>query len=102
MNRSPWPDEGKVVQGAFRKGVWVLARPWYGNFQLTQLRRLFPVVFWFPFLTFKTKWVHCYIGWKPIFLEDPAFYWRELDVVKAHEGKQFVQLSARIGYGEIS
>lgn len=105
MNYSPWPDEGKTMQFTWRKAVWTLARPWYGAnnviYTLRDLTRLFPITFWFPFFTFRNKWLHIYFGWKPIAPHlDPAFYWRELAMIDMSGNTLYVQLSVRWGYGE--
>jgi hypothetical protein len=105
---SPWPESGKRFGFAWRKATWALARPWYdfaGNgIPLSALRWFSPITARFPFFTLNIKWqgygVHAYIGWKPITMTDPRFYWRELDVVKGNKGL-FVQLSARWGLGKI-
>jgi len=62
------------------------------------------VKFGLPRITLQTKYFHWYAGWKPITLDDPGFYWRDLDTVKQwrSENRQFVQLSWRWGVGEIS
>lgn len=108
MNYSPWPDEGKRVRFEWRRATWALARPWYemGGVQheLRELTWLSPLTFWFPFLSVRTRWVHFYLGWKPITLEDPGFYWGELDWARElrGQGRPFVQLGARFGFGGIS
>lgn len=104
----PWPPEGKSFEFRWRKATWCIVRPWYGYnsmfVPLTAVRFMFPVTFWFPFLTIRTKYFHCYYEWKPITLDDPGFYWRDLDVVKQWraEGRLFVQGGARQGTGSIS
>lgn len=103
----PWPLSG-WLNFRFRKATWCVVRPWYGYnntfIPITAVRFMFPVHFWLPFLTIRTKWWHWYCGWKPISLDDPGFYWRDLDVVQRwrSEGRQFVQLSWRWGVGAIS
>lgn len=99
----PWPID-KAVDFRFRRGVWALARPWYGIMPLTALYWISPIRFWFPFFTLKTKYFHWYVGWKPIPLGDPKFYWRDLDVVQQwiKEDRLFVQLSWRWGWKEAS
>lgn len=103
----PWPL-ASWIDFRFRRGVWALARPWYDlqypSIPLTALHWFTPLRFWFPFLTIRTRWFHWYLGWKPITLEDPAFPWRDLDIVRRWraEGRQFVQLSWRWGVGDIS
>lgn len=107
-NSSPWPDPGRSVYFAWRKAVWALARPWYGynnvRHELADIEWLSPLIFWYPFLSVRNRWFHFYIGWKPITLDDPAFYWRDLLPVNTWriKGRQFVQLSARWGLGTIS
>lgn len=104
---TPWPQTGRF-EFRWRRAVWALARPWYGaknvRYALSDLARIWPISFWFPFVTYRGPWVHWYIGWKPISLDDPAFYWRELATISAlHKaGAQFVQASARWGVGEVS
>lgn len=104
-NYSPWPDEGKKWRFEFRKATWMLARPWYGannvKYELSDLTRLFPITFWFPFISYRSKWFHAYLGWKPIPPHlDPAFYWNKLKIFDV--SKLYVQLSARWGFKEIS
>jgi hypothetical protein len=106
-NYSPWPDPGKWYRVEFRKGTWMLARPWYGahnvQYQLNELTWLSPITFWFPFISVFNKYFHFYIGWKPIPPHvDNAFYWNKLWLARQYirEGRLFVQLSARWGLGE--
>ena len=83
----PWPAPGRWLDFRWRRAVWTLIRPWYGyNIKVGGYG------------------IHGYIGWKPITLDDPAFWWRDLDIVKQWraEGRQFVQLSWRGGIGAIS
>ena len=108
MNYSPWPDEGKRWRFEWRKAVWALARPWYGAnnviYTLPELTWFSPIAFWFPFVAYRSSKIHFYLGWKPITLDDPAFYWRALFVVDEwrKQDKLFVQLSVRFGFGGIS
>jgi hypothetical protein len=108
QNYSPWPADGHRVRFQCRRATWALARPWYGannvRHELKELRWLSPITFWFPFVSVRTRFIHFYIGWKPITLDDPAFYWRDLDWARELRaiGRQFVQLSARGGFGAIS
>lgn len=108
MNYSPWPDEGEHWRFEWRWATWMLCRPWYGanniKYELSEIRWLSPLSFWFPFLSYRSAKFHAYLGWKPITLEDPAFYWRDLDLARELISKDrlFVQLSARWGVGEIS
>jgi hypothetical protein len=83
----------------------MLARPWYGannvKYELSDLTRLCPITFWFPFFTVFNRAFHLYIGWKPIPPHlDPAFYWRELKMFDASGDTLYVQLSARWGFGK--
>lgn len=104
----PWPEDGRWVELRWRKAVWPLIRPWYGYnnklIPITAVERMTPITFWLPFFTLKTKYFHWYLGFKPITLDDPGFYWRNLDIVKKwrDEERQFVQLSWRWGIGNIS
>lgn len=107
----PWPINS-WVDFRFRKCVWMLVRPWYGYnnkfIPITAVRWMTPIRFWFPFFTYNIKILgygfHGYIGWKPLTLDDPGFYWRDLEsVIKwRQEGRLFVQLSWRGGIGQIS
>ena len=108
----PWPADGRWFDLRWRRAVWTLIRPWYGYsnkfIPVTAVERMTPVVGWLPFFTYNIKiggyGIHGYIGWKPITLDDPAFWWRDLDIVKRWraEGLLFVQLSWRGGIGAIS
>jgi len=109
VNYSPWPDEGKRWRFEWRKATWMLCRPWYGanniQYDLNEMTWLSPITFWFPFVSFRSKTFHAYLGWKPIPPHlDPAFYWRKLWIARKwiEQGRLFVQLSARWGVGEIS
>lgn len=101
---SPWPAPGRFIELRLRRAVWCSVRPWYGSFELYDIYRVFMLRCLFPFFTVNTKWFHLYIGWKPITLDDPKFYWRLLDVAEKgkKDGVLFVQLSARWGLGAIS
>jgi hypothetical protein len=103
-NLSPWPDEGRTVQFMFRKATWVYAWPIYNEnnviHTLADLKRLLVAPFWFPFLTVNNRFFHFYIGWKPLNMEDPGFFWRDLNCIK--KNILHVQLSARWGFGDIS
>jgi hypothetical protein len=65
----PWPLTG-WIEFRWRKATWCIIRPWYGYknlfIPLTAVQFMLPITFWFPFLTIKTKYFHCYYGWKPI------------------------------------
>ena len=104
----PWPTSG-WIDLRWRKAVWCSPRPFYGAnnalYTLHYLTRLWMFSFWLPFLTVKTKWIHFYIGWKPISpYRDLAFYWSKLEMVreKMRTKALFVQLSVRWGIGKIS
>ena len=108
-NYSPWPAEGKRTRFEFRRATWALARPWYNangakRTTLEDLVRIWPVTFWFPFFSVRTAYVHFYVGWKPINLSDPAFYWRDLGHIQrlVTAGRLFVQGGGRMGVGKIS
>lgn len=109
----PWPDEGKLFSFRWRKGVWLIVRPWYEannvDYRLDDIWFLCQFKSWFPFFSWNLKWrgfgIHGYIGWKPIPVAlDPAFDWSKLDVAQKHirNGELFVQCSMRGGVGEIS
>ena len=109
MNYSPWPDEGKRWRFEWRAGVWMLVRPWYGAhdviYELHQITWMSPVRFWFPFIAFRSRRLHFYLGWKPIPVhQDNAFFWNKTDIAKKFisENRLFVQLGARCGVGSIS
>jgi hypothetical protein len=102
---SPWPEPDRWFAFALRRAVWVSANPFYGE-QYTvgpncpeqfKVRRG-----WFPFITVNTRLFHFYIGWKPITLADPKFYWRDLVVNDWLNHELFVQLSARWGAGALA
>lgn len=103
--QSPWPSKG-WFEIRLRKAAWVLVEPIYNEngaqHSLDELTTLFFLTGWFPFVTFFCPWFHFYIGFKPISMEDPAFFWRDMKFAKAlrDEGTQFVQLSARWGLGD--
>lgn len=108
----PWPPAGRWFDLRWRRATWTLVRPWYGYnnrfIPISAVQRMWPITARLPFLTWNIKiggrGIHGYMGWKPITLEDPAFYWRELDIIKqwSSEGRLFVQLSIRGGIGAIS
>jgi len=109
----PWPAAGKWIEFRFRKGVWLIVRPWYEannvQYKLEDIWFLAQFKSWLPFLTWNIKFmgygIHGYCGWKPIpVANDPAFDWNKLDVAQKHirEGALFVQLSVRGGIGKIS
>lgn len=111
MNYSPWPDAGKRWRFEWRKATWMLCRPWYGannvKYELRQLTMLFPITFWFPFVSYVRKWdgnkiagFHFYLGWKPIMPHlDPAFVCHELNIVDKTGNTKYVQLGSRMGIG---
>lgn len=96
---SPWPAAGRSFYFTWRNVVWVRANPWYGEYSERpsnlKVRRL-PL----PFLSINTRWFHLYLGWKPITVEDPKFYWAKW--VDYKPGELFVQMSSRWGGGSIS
>lgn len=104
----PWPLTG-WVELRFRRATWMRATPWYmaagvQPFTGKDVSYFWTLRFWLPFLTWRTKWIHGYIGWKPIpVANDPAFGWRDLtEAQKAIAGNElFVQLSMRGGTGDI-
>ena len=105
----PWPADGKWIEFRWRKATWMRATPWYmasgvpfftGN-DVTYFQTF---RFWFPFLTWRTRWIHGYIGWKPIPVAlDNAFGWNTLKAAQQAiaNGELFVQLSVRGGIGNI-
>lgn len=103
-NFSPWPE--KYFWFTWRKVRWVYgAEPWYGDYTLRDLQVAPRFKDWpLPFLSVVTKWFHFYVGWKPITLQDPKFYWRSLLHWKpAHNSTMtYAQLSIRWGKGKIS
>ena len=111
MNYSPWPEPGKRWRFEWRKATWMLCRPWYGannvKYELRQLTMLFPITFWFPFISYTRKWendrvagFHCYLGWKPIPPHlDSAFLFTKLDMFDGTGETLYVQLSGRWGAG---
>ena len=104
----PWPPEGDAVELRLRRAVWAAPRPVYeakgAQYELADLVRLTIWRGWFPFLTVRTRLVHFYIGWRPVTMDDPAFYWRDLRAVDAlrRAGALFVQFGIRWGVGAIS
>jgi hypothetical protein len=107
---SPFPPPDKKIDLRFRPAVWVYVEPMYNengaHHALSEVYRALFVLFWFPFfcwnLTYKGFGIHGYVGWKPIpVADDPAFFWRDLDVAKKYIGEKrlFVQLSVRGGFG---
>lgn len=101
---SPFPPPGRPLWFTWRFAVAVRARPNYGPHPLTELRHLTIRRGWWPFLSWNFAGFHGYIGWKPITLHDPAYYWRVLAGVEEYRKRDclFVQLSARLGLGEVS
>ena len=109
----PWPTADKWFEFRWRDAVWMVVRPWYEannvNYKLEDIWFLAIFKGKFPFFTYNIKingyGIHGYIGWKPIPVAlDPAFDWNKLDAAQklVKEGKLFVQLSWRGGYGKIS
>ena len=104
MNYSPWPAEGKWFRLERNYGVVVDAKPFYGDYKLSELESISLMVGKHWFLSFRCPWFHFYLGAKPITLEDPQFYWRSYWEVMEYrqDGFEFYQQSARFGFGEVS
>lgn len=99
---NPWPREGSTIEFRFRKGIWLHhAEPWYGDYTTEALiEQPKATRGYFPFLTYRSKRFHFYIGWKPIPAQyDPKFFWYHL-LPKTKRGPLYFQLSARYGYGD--
>lgn len=108
MNLSPWPDAGRRLQWFYRRAVWAQVDPLYNengaHHEVEEIAKFRLWLGWFPFLTTNNRLFHAYLGWKPIFPSlDPAFYWRDLPAAQVYiqQQRQFVQLSARWGWGRI-
>ena len=102
LDYSPWPAEGKHFWATIRKATWVDAEPFYGKYNVWDVKKFHARDFWFPYIAFRSKSFHFYIGWKPIFVGargDPKFYWWPL---VEDRGPLFVQLSCRWGSGDVS
>lgn len=95
---SPWPAPNRRIEFRLRRATWISARPMYGRYPLTALRRFLMLRFIWPFFTFSGANFHFYLGWKPISLNDPGFYWRAFATEAV---PPFVEASARFGWGEI-
>ena len=108
-NWSPWPDPGKSLYFTWRMATFVSASPMYSPWNqprktLTDLRWFVMARLPLPHFSFVTKWLHGTVGYQPINLLDPAFFWRERpDVQKRIQGgENFVEWSVRFGLGTIS
>lgn len=102
----PWPSEGSRINFRFRRGVWAECAPMYNKkdeyWKLTDLIRVILMRGYYPFLTWYLgtlfgREVKGYIGWKPITMLDPAFFWQELAFVQKMKAEDalFLQLSVR-------
>ena len=100
---SPRPDSGKWFLWTKRPTVRVEADPQYGPYSINDIKTFNYWIgeHWFFSWDIAGLW-HGYIGDRPITLEDPQFYWRELPTIKAlwKNGNLFSEFRWRIGVGD--